>query len=73
MKELAEVVPNEQRESPVGQLGYAQFKLRDDVNSWREVAETDPVGDGQPIDMGDDEAEEEVGDVLWKCIASNSC
>jgi len=61
------VLPNEERESPVGQLGYAQFRLREDVNSWREDATMEPVGEGQPIDTGDDEADEEIdeeGDVL---------
>lgn len=51
----------------MGQLGYAQFRLREDVNSWREDATMEPVGEGQPIDTGDDEADEEIdeeGDVL---------
>ena len=61
------MLPNEERESPVGQLGYAQFRLREDVNSCREDAIMEPVGEGQPIDTGDDEADEEIdeeGDVL---------
>ena len=57
------MLPNEHSESPVGQLGYAQFRLREDVNSWRDALIMDPEGEGQPIDMGDDEADED-GDVL---------
>jgi len=70
MYEFGALLPYEDRESPVGQLGYAQLRLRDDVNSWRDEPEREDVGEGQPIDMGDDEADDEVGDVLWKSIAS---
>lgn len=42
----------------------------EDVYSWRDEPESEPVGEGQPIDIGDDEADDEVGDVLWKSIAS---
>ena len=47
------------RELPLGQLGCAQFRLREDVNSCREPT-MDPVGEGQPMETDGDEADDEA-------------
>lgn len=59
MKALGAPVVNCDRAGPVGQLGYAQAMLLFAVAGMFLGEETvEPEGEGQPMEMGDDEAEE---------------